>query len=160
MASPRYPVSSISTLFSLTSSRPPILCLWLPSTPRFYPVRDQAVNLPGSTSLLSFISDAAVFPDPLLLTDCGFDPILPLCGRVSRSNGWVLATPRSILGTVLLLMSRDCSWVPAHSRKSSCDHVAAAFQGLWKITAHICHQASPPMTLFHHQRMWLFSLVH
>ena len=40
---------------------------------------DQAVGLPGSTSLLSFISDAAVFPDPSLLRDCGFDP-LRSCG--------------------------------------------------------------------------------
>ena len=38
----------------------PVLCLQLPSTPRFYTVRDQAVKLPGSTSCLSFISDAAV----------------------------------------------------------------------------------------------------
>ena len=36
---------------------------------------DQAVRLPGGTSLLSFISDAVVFPDPLLLRVCGFDPL-------------------------------------------------------------------------------------
>ena len=69
MASPRYPVSSISTLFSLMSNRSLVLCLRLPSTPHFYTVRGQA---PGSTSLLSFVSDAAVFLDPLLLRDCGF----------------------------------------------------------------------------------------
>ncbi|VFV29281.1 Hypothetical predicted protein [Lynx pardinus] len=44
------------------------------STPRFYTVRDQA---PGSTSLLSFVSDVAVFPDPLLLRDYGFDLLCP-----------------------------------------------------------------------------------
>ena len=77
MVSPSYPVSSIRTLFSLISSRSPVLCLWLQSTPRFYTVRDQA---PGSTSLLSFVSDAAIFPDPLLLRDCGFDPFYPSAG--------------------------------------------------------------------------------
>ena len=44
-------------------------------------------------------------------------------------------------------------------RKSSRDSVAAAPQGLWKITTHIWHQASPLLTLFQHQRMWLFSGV-
>ena len=34
-------------------------------------IRDQT---PGSISLLSFVSDGVVFPDPLLLKDCGFDP--------------------------------------------------------------------------------------
>ena len=31
----------------------------------------------GSTSLLSFVSDAAAFPSPPLLRDCGFDPLRP-----------------------------------------------------------------------------------
>ena len=74
MASHSYPVSSIGTLFSLISNRAPVLCLQLLSIPRFYTVRDQA---PGSTSLLSFVSDVAIFPDPLLLRDCGFDPFCP-----------------------------------------------------------------------------------
>ena len=43
--------------------------------------------------------------------------------------------------------------------KNSRDSVAAAFQGLWKITSHIWHQASPSMTLPQHQRMWLPSRV-
>ena len=81
------------------------------------------------------------------------------CRRVSPSNSQVLASPRNVLGTMLLLMPRDCGQVPAHPRKSSCDCVAAAFQGLWKITTHIWHQASPPMTLCQHQRM-LFSQAH
>ena len=38
-----------------------------------YTVRDQAVRLPGSTSLLSFISVAAVFPHPSLRGDRGSD---------------------------------------------------------------------------------------
>ena len=36
---------------------------------------DQAGRLRGDTSLPSFISDAAVFPNPSLLRDCGFDPL-------------------------------------------------------------------------------------
>ena len=52
-----------------------------------------------------------------------------------------------------------CVQVPTCPRKSSRDSVAAAFQGLWKITTHICHQASLLRTLFQHQRMWLFSRV-
>ena len=81
MASPTYPVSSVGALFSPTSNCAPLLCLWLPSTPRFYTIRDQAVSLPGGTFLLSFISDAAVFPNPLLLRDCGFDLLRPSGGE-------------------------------------------------------------------------------
>ena len=50
-------------LFSQISNHVPILCHQLSSTPRFFTVRDQA---PGSTSLPSFVSDAAVFPGSLL----------------------------------------------------------------------------------------------
>ena len=74
MASPTYPVSSIGTLLSPISNCTPVLCLQLPSTPSFYTACDQA---PGSTSLLSFVSDAAVFPDLLVLRDCGFDWFCP-----------------------------------------------------------------------------------
>ena len=74
MVSPSYPVSSIGTLFSLISNHSPILCLWLLSTPQFYTVHDQG---PGSTSLLNFISDSAVFLDPLILRACFFDPFCP-----------------------------------------------------------------------------------
>ena len=74
MASPGYRVSSIGTLFSLISNPAPVLCLQLLSTPHFYSVCDQA---PSITSLLSFVSDAAVFPGPLLLRDCNFDLFRP-----------------------------------------------------------------------------------
>ncbi|XP_058572960.1 neuronal growth regulator 1 isoform X1 [Neofelis nebulosa] len=47
----------------------------------------------------------------------------------------------------------------AHPRKSSPNHVAGVFQGLWKITTHIWHQASHIKSLFQHQPMWLFSRV-
>ena len=77
MASPSYPVSSIRILFSPISNWAPLLCLQLSSTPCFFTVCDQA---PGSTSLPSFVSDAAVFPGPLLLKDCGFDLFCPSVG--------------------------------------------------------------------------------
>ena len=60
MASPSYTISSIRTLLSLTSYWTPLLYLWLLSTPDFYTVHDQAIKLPGSTSLLTYISDGAV----------------------------------------------------------------------------------------------------
>ena len=70
------------------------------------------------------------------------------------------AAPRNACGTLLLSVPRDCDQVPARPRKSSGDSVAAAaFQGLWKITTHMWHQASPLTTLFQHPRMWLFSGV-
>ena len=73
MVSPSYPVSSIGTLFSPISNCTPILCPAFVHF-RFFSVRDQ---VPGNISLLSFVSDAAVFPGPLLLKDCGFDPFCP-----------------------------------------------------------------------------------
>ena len=39
------------------------------------------------------------------------------------------------------------------------DSVASVFQGPWKVTTHIWHQASFPVTLFQHQQTWLFSRV-
>ena len=56
MASPRYPVSTIGILFSSISN-----------------------------SLLSFISDVGVFPSPLFLRDCGFDPFCPSVGGSHRT---------------------------------------------------------------------------
>ena len=73
-----------SSLFSWISNSTPDLRLQLSSTPRFSPLRDQA---PGSTSLPSFVSDAAVFPGPLLLKDCGFDPLGASVGGVGGSLG-------------------------------------------------------------------------
>ena len=67
----------------------------------------------------------------------------------------VPAASRNIRQTVLLPTPGDCSRGPARPRKSSRDRVVA-FQGLWKITTHIRHQALPPTTLFQHQRMWSF----
>ena len=70
------------------------------------------------------------------------------------SNGRMSAAPRNTCWTLLLLVSRDCGQVPARPRKRSRDSVAAAFEGLWKITTCVWYQASPLTTLFGHQRMW------
>ena len=108
------------SLFSPFSNRALVLCLQLSSTPCFSTLRDQA---PGSTSLPSFASDAAVFPGPLLPKDCGFDLfVLPLCGRVSpsngrMSNGRMLAAPRNPRWTLLLPGPGDCGQVPAAPEK-------------------------------------------
>ena len=76
------------------------------------------------------------------------------------SNGRMSAAPRNACWTLLFPAPQDCGQVPVHPRKSSRDSVAAAFQGLWKITTHIWHPASPLTTLFRHQRMWPFSGVY
>ena len=75
------------------------------------------------------------------------------------SNGRMSAAPRNACWTLLLSVPRDCGQVPARPRYSAPESVAAVFQGLWKITTHIWHQASPLTTLFQHQRMWPFSGV-
>ena len=136
MMPPSYLVSSISTLFSPISNCAPILCLWLPSAACFYTVCDHAIRLPCGTSLLSSISDVAVFPDPSLLRDCSFDPLEE--GLTKQWLGAGCAQERGtellqwqLCGTELLPVPRDWGWVSAFPRKSSHDHVAAAFQGLW-----------------------------
>ena len=147
MRSPSYPVSSIGTLFSPISSCAPILRLCFLSAPCFHTVSDQA---PGSTSLQSFVPDVAVSPSPLLLKDCGFDPFCPSVEGLTEQWPGAGGTQER-LWDVLLPMSRDCGQVSTHPKKSSRDSAAAAFQGLWKITTHIWHQASPLTTLFQHQ---------
>ena len=75
MASLSCPVFSMGTLSSPISNHAPILfSAFVHSVDSFYPIRDQA---PGSTCLLSFVSDVAVFPSSLLLRDRGFDPFRP-----------------------------------------------------------------------------------
>ena len=73
----------LPNLFSQMSNCAPVLCLKLSSTLCFFTLCDQA---PGSTALLSFVSDAAVFPRPLILKDCsGFDPFSPSVGGSHRA---------------------------------------------------------------------------
>ena len=57
--------TQVSSVFSRISNHAPDLCLQLLPTPRFFTLRDQA---PGSTSLPSFVSNAAVFPSPFRRT--------------------------------------------------------------------------------------------
>ena len=95
MASPSYPVSSIGTLFSPISNRASVLCLQLLSTPHFFTVRDQT---PGTTSLPSFVSDVAVFPSPLLLKECGFDPFCPFAGGSHRAMTKYQLHPGTLVG--------------------------------------------------------------
>ena len=87
MASPSYPDSRIGTPFSPISNHTLILCLQLSSTPHFFTVGDQAS---GGISLPSFVSDAAVFPSPLLLKDCGFDLFHPL--QEGLTDRWLNAS--------------------------------------------------------------------
>ena len=74
--------TQLLSLFSWISNRVSVLYLQLSSTPCFFTLRDQA---PGSTSLPSFVSDAAVFPGPLLPKDCGFDLFRPSVGGSHRA---------------------------------------------------------------------------
>ena len=71
MVSPSYPVSSIGTLFSPVSNCSPVSSFH--PLPAFTLSVAKPSGLPGCTSLLSFISDTAVFPNPSLLRDSGFD---------------------------------------------------------------------------------------
>ena len=97
-----YLVSSIRTLFSPISNRAPVLCLQLSNTPHFFTVHHQA---PGSTSLPSFVSDAAVFPGPLLPKDCGFDPFCPSAGGSHQAMAKCRLHPGTPAGPC-------CSWCP------------------------------------------------
>ena len=102
MGSPSYPVSSMG---ALSSPRPAITLVSFVSGflhSRFYTVRDQAVRLPGGTSLLSFISVAAVFPDPSLRRDHGLDPLRSSAGGSPRTMSGVPASPGNIRRTLLL----------------------------------------------------------
>ena len=115
MASTSYPVSSIGTLFSLVSNHVPVLCHQLSSTAHFYAVCDQAS---GSTSVPSSVSDVAVFPGPLLLRDCGFDPFCPCVEGLTKQWPGVSCTQEHLQ-----------------------DHAAADAQRLWP-------GASPPQKKF------------
>ena len=139
------PVSSIKTLFSPTSNPAPILCLQLQSIPHFYTVHDQ---VPGNTSLLSFVSDVAVFPDPLLLRDCGFGPFCPSAGGSHRAMARCWPHQGTFAGLCCCQCPETVAGCQHAPENSSQDSVAAAFLGLWKITTHIWHQFSPPRSLF------------
>ena len=94
MASPSYPVSSTRTLFSPISNCTRVFHLQLPSTPQFHTVHDRA---PGSTSLPSFVSDAAAFPSPSLLRDCSLSTP-PLCGGSHPAMARCQLHPGTLVG--------------------------------------------------------------
>ncbi|XP_042827129.1 uncharacterized protein LOC122234544 [Panthera tigris] len=130
------------------------------SAPHFYAVPDQAVRLPGATSLLSFISNAAVFLDPSLQRDCSARTCSDSLQEGLPKQRPVPPHPGMFALPLLLPTPRDHGWVPACPRKVHViGRVAGAFQGSWKIPTCIWPQSSPLMTLFHHQQIWLFSGV-
>ena len=90
--------SQSPSLFSWISNSAPVLCLQLSSTPRFFTLCDQAVRLLGSACLLSFISDAAVFPDPSLLRDCGLGPLRSPGGGSHQAMAWSPSCTQECLG--------------------------------------------------------------
>ena len=155
MVSPRYSVSNIRTLFSLISSHAPILCLRLPSTPRFYKIRDQA---PGSTSLLSFVSDAAVFPDPLFLKDCGFDLICPSGGGSHRAMAGCRPLPGMLAGCAAADAQRPRPGA-SPPRKKFVTQCSSSASGIME--NHSTHLApgSAPSDLVPAPGMWPFSRV-
>ena len=136
MASSSCPVSSMETLCSPRPAiaHPSFVSGFLCS--RFYAVREQAIRLPGGTYLLSFISYAAVFPDPSLRRAQILSGASP---RAMAGGGLTRERSRDSAAAV----ARDCGWAPARPREGSCNRVAAAFRGSWKITTRIWPQASP-----------------
>ena len=120
MALPSYPVSSIRTVLLQSGNQEPLLCPWLPSLP------DSKLSLTKSSACQaefylrwSYVCKPLTSEGPVVLT-CS-DPL----------GEGLAEQPRNIRATVLLQMPRDCSLVPTCHRKSSCNHVAAVFQGLW-----------------------------
>ena len=154
MESPSYPVSSIGTLFSPISNCAPVFCLQLSSTPPF----SLSVTKPQEVPLSSFVSDVAALPGHPVLRDCGFDPLCPFVEGLTKQWPGGSSTKECLRAHAAADAQRLRPGAIC-SRKSSRDNVAAAFQGLWKITTHIWCQASPTTTLFQHQRMWPFSVV-
>ena len=155
MASSSYPVcsprSAIAHLSSVFSFCP-------------LPALSLSVTKPQAVPLSQVWSQMRLFSPPLTSEGLRTGPIPPLCGRVSPStgrlsNGRMSAAARNARWTLLLPELRDCGQVPARPRKRSRDGVAAASQGLWKITTHAWQRASPSTTLFQHQRVWPFSGV-
>lgn len=113
---------------------------------------------PGSTSLPFFVSDAAVFPCPLLRKDCGFDPFFPFAGGSHLAMAeWAMAEcwlhPGMPAGPCYCRCPETVARCQPAPQKRSWDSVASAFQGLWKIATHIWHQASHSKTLPQHRRM-------
>ena len=118
------------SLFSRISSRAQVLRLQLSSTPCFSTLRDQA---PGSTSLLSFASDAAVFPGPYFRRTAALTRSAPL--REGLTEQWPNEQWLNVGCTQERLLDPASAGAPrlrpgaSPPQKSSRDSVAAAFQG-------------------------------
>ena len=111
MVSPSYPVLSIGTLFSPSAiTHPSFIFGFRPLSTST--VHDQAR---GSTSLLSFISDVAVFPGPPLLRDCGFDPVCPSAKGLTKKWPGASCTQEHLRDCA----AADTQRLPARPRKSS-----------------------------------------
>ena len=98
MGSPSYPVSSMG---AFSSPWPAITLASFVSSflhCRFYTVRDQAVRLPGVTSLLSFISIAAVLSNPSLWRDRGSDMLISSAGGSPRAMAGCRPHPGTFAG--------------------------------------------------------------
>ena len=98
MGSPSYPVSSMG---AFSSPWPAITLASFVSSflhCHFYTVRDQAVRLPGVTSLLSFISFAAVLSNPSLWRDRGSDMLISSAGGSPRAMAWCRPHPGMLAG--------------------------------------------------------------
>ncbi|XP_044904567.1 uncharacterized protein LOC123382742 [Felis catus] len=147
-------VTWLPGLFSQIGSRAPALRLQLSSTPRFFTHRDQ---VPGSSSLPSFVSDAAVFPGPLLLKDCGLDPLRPSAGG-SHQQWPNVGCTQGRPWTLLLLVPETAPRCQPGPEKLRELVQQQRFRDDGK-SQHIWHLGPPPTTLFQHQRMWLFSRV-
>ena len=153
-------VTQLPRLSSRISNHAPDLCLQLCPLPAFplSVTRPQAVPLSRVLSQMRLFSLAPYFRRTVALT-CS----APL--REGLTDQWpneqgpnVGHSQERLLGPAAAgaLRLRPGATRP---RKSLRDGVAAAFQGLWKITTYIWHQASPSTTLPQHQRMWLPSGV-
>ena len=156
MASPGYRVSSIGTLFSLISSHAPVLCLRPLSAACFHTVHDQA---PGNTSRLSFVSDVAVFPNPLLLRHCGFDLFRPSAEGLAEQ--WLNAGHTQERLWVRAAANVQRIWPGASlPQKKFTRPCSSNVSGIMENHSTHLSPGSPLRTLFHYQRMWLFSQVH
>ena len=140
MAPPSYPVCSpgSAVAHSVFSSRP------LPASPLSV-TRPQAAPLSQALSQMRLFSPAPYLRRSVALTRSGLlqEGLTEQWSNEQWPNiGCTQVRPLD----PLLLVPQDCGQVPAHPRKCLRDSVAVACQGLWKITAHIWHQASPLMT--------------
>ena len=142
-------VTQPPSLFSRISTCAPILCLQLSSTLRFFTLRDQA---PGSTSLPSFVSDAAVFPAPYFRRTAALTCSTPLGEGLTKQWPKVSCTQERLLDPAVAGAPRLRPGASPPQKKFT-GQCSSSVYG--KIT-HLWHQASPSTTLPQHQRMWPF----